>query len=129
MKHEETKIHQAVVKHLNLRGVQGLVFWHAPLGIYAASKFQGALAKSLGARKGVSDLVLVHNSKIYCLELKAEGGRASEEQLLFIADMERQGAFCAIATGIDQALATLEAWQLLRGSSGVFHMKLPQAIA
>src|SRR5258707_1119859 len=115
MKHDETKIHQAVVKHLNLRGVSGLVYWHAPMGIHAASKMQGALAKSLGARKGVSDLVLVHKSKIYCLELKAPGGRATEEQLLFIADMERQGAFTAIATGIDQALKTLEIWALLRG--------------
>jgi hypothetical protein len=93
MKHEETKLHQAVVKHLELRGVQGLVYFHCPMGIHAASKFQGAMAKSLGARKGVSDLILVHRSKIFCLELKIIGGRVTEDQNLFIADMDRQGAF------------------------------------
>jgi len=117
MKHEETKIHQAVVGHLKLRGVPGLVYFHAPMGIQAASKIQGALAKSMGARAGVSDLILVHDRKIFALELKTEGGRATEPQLEFISDMERQGAFCAIAYGIDQALKTLEAWGLFRSAA------------
>ena len=73
--------------------------------------------QALGARKGVSDFILVYKSRIYCLELKAPGGRPTEEQLLFLSDMERQGAVTAIAAGIDEALATLERWQLLRGST------------
>ena len=113
MKRPEQFIHIAVAEHLRRRGVPGLVYFHCPMGAYYASRFQGAMMQALGARKGVSDFILVHQSKIFALELKAEGGRASEEQLLFIADMERQGAYCAIATGIDQALATLEAWNLI----------------
>jgi hypothetical protein len=114
---QEQVIQKAVVGHLKLRAVPGLVWWHAPMGMHAANRFQGAIMKALGARAGVSDLILVHQGRIFALELKAEGNRANESQLEFLADMEKQGAFCAIATGIDQALATLEAWQLLRGSS------------
>ena len=117
MERREQAIHKAVIGHLRLRGVRGLVYFHCPMGAHYGSKAQGGMMKSLGARAGVSDLILVHRSKIFALELKAPGGRATEEQLLFIADMERQGAFCAIATGIDQALKTLEIWGLLRGST------------
>lgn len=129
MQRVEQQIHRAVVRHLQLRGVPGLVWWHSPMGAHYASRFQGAMMKALGARKGVSDFILVHQSKIFALELKAEGGRATEEQISFILDMDRQGAFTAIATGIDQAIATLEVWGLLRGSSGLFHVKLPEAVA
>jgi len=117
MKHEETQIHKAVIGHLKLRGVPGLVWWHSPQGAHFSSKFQGALMKALGARKGVSDLIFVYQSKVFALELKVPGARATEEQLEFIADMERQGAFCAIAYGIDQALKTLETWGLFRSAA------------
>jgi hypothetical protein len=63
-------------------------------------------------------LILVHRSCIYALELKAEGGRVSDAQREFLADMERAGGNTALAYGLDAALAVLEAWGLLRGSAG-----------
>lgn len=116
MNRPEQQIHRAVVSHLKLRGAPGVVYWHAPMGMHAGSKVQGAIMKSLGARAGVSDLILVHDSKIFALELKADGGRATEAQLEFISDIGRAGAFTAIATGIDEALKTLETWGLLRAA-------------
>ena len=70
--------------------------------------------KSLGVRPGVSDLILVYQNKIFALELKAEGGRATEAQLHFLQDIDRAGAFTALATGLDPALRTLEAWGLIK---------------
>jgi hypothetical protein len=116
MKREEQQIHLAVAKHLRLRGMPGLVHFHCPMGAHYASRFQGAMMQALGARKGVSDFILVYRSRIYCLELKSIGGRPTEEQLLFLSDMERQGAVTAIAVGIDQALKTLETWGLIKPS-------------
>jgi hypothetical protein len=113
----EQIIHKAVVEHLKVRGVPGLVYFHSPQGAFYGGKRQGAIMKSLGARAGVSDLILVHDSKIYALELKAEGGRPTLKQIEFLGDMERAGAFCAMPTGLDAALATLESWGLLRGLS------------
>jgi hypothetical protein len=60
-------------------------------------------------------LLLWHDSKSFALELKAEGGRATEAQLQFLADMERAGANICLAEGLDPALAALEKWGLLRG--------------
>lgn len=114
MKRPEQDIHRAVVGHLRLRGMPGIVYWHAPMGMHAASRVQGSIMRSLGARAGVCDLILVHDSKIFGLELKAEGGRVTEPQIEFMRDLDRAGGFTAVATGIDQALNTLEIWGLLR---------------
>jgi VRR-NUC domain len=112
----ETAIHCTVVQHLNIRGVPGLIFFHVPNGGYR-NKSEAVLLKAMGVRAGVSDLILFHSGRLYCLEIKAKGGRASEEQLAFISDIDRAGAYTALATGLDACLATLEAWGLLRGSS------------
>lgn len=112
----ETAIQRAVVQHLHARGVPGLVFFHVPNGGYR-SKVEAAQFKGMGVRAGVSDLILVHADKFYALELKAPGGRATAAQLEFISDIDRAGAFTALAEGLDAALRTLEAWGLLRGEA------------
>ena len=109
----ETQLQIAVVQHLKLRGVKGLVFIHVPNG-GSRSAAEGAVFKRMGVRAGASDLLLWHNDKSYALELKAEGGRATVEQLGFLADIDRAGAYTALAEGLDRALATLEAWGLIR---------------
>lgn len=114
----EDQIQRAVFQHLRTRGAPGLVVWHTPNG-GKRKPIEAAIFKGLGVRTGVSDIIAVHAGKIFALELKADGGRATESQLEFLADIGRAGAFTAVATGIDQALATLEAWGLLRGAAQI----------
>lgn len=112
----EGEIQRAVVQHLRARGVSGLVWWHTPNG-GRRGKIEGAIFKAMGVRAGVSDLILVHNKQIFALELKAEGGRPTTEQLTFLTEIDRAGAYTAIAPGLDRALRTLENWGLLRGEA------------
>jgi hypothetical protein len=112
-KNPEAQIQRAVVQHLKTRGVPGLVYFHVPNG-GSRGKVEASIFKAMGVRAGVSDLILVHESKIYALELKAEGGRASEAQMQFLSEIDRAGAYTAMPTGLDAALATLEAWGLLK---------------
>ena len=112
----ETELQIAVVAHLNTRGVKGLIFWHTPNG-GRRGRNEARIFKAMGVRAGVADLVLFHQGRLHCLELKAPGGRASEHQLEFISDIDAAGAYTAIAEGLGAALATLEAWGLLRGTS------------
>jgi len=109
----ETAIQCTVVQHLNLRAVPGLIFFHVPNGGYR-SKAEGALFKAMGVKAGVSDLILFHAGRLYCLEIKAQSGRATEEQLAFISDIDAAGAHTALATGLDACLATLESWGLIK---------------
>jgi hypothetical protein len=110
----EQQMHQAVVQHVRQRGVPGLVFLHPPNGGYRRLA-EARIFSSMGVRPGAADLLLWHDGQAFALELKAPGGRASEAQLAFLAEMERAGAHCALAEGLDRALATLEAWGLLKG--------------
>jgi hypothetical protein len=109
----EDQIQRAVFQHIRLRGVPGLVAWHTPNG-GKRKPIEAAIFKGLGVRSGVSDIIAFYKKQLFALELKSEGGRPTENQLEFLADMEAQGAFTAVATGIDQAIGTLETWGLLR---------------
>jgi VRR-NUC domain len=122
MNRDEQEIHKTTIQHLKVRGARGIVYWHTPNGAFLGGKrsrkgisIQGSIFKGLGVRKGVSDIIAVHASKVYALELKAPGGVTSEEQDKFMEDMAAQGAFTAVAEGLDAAIAQLEAWGLLIG--------------
>jgi hypothetical protein len=109
----EQQIHQAVVEHLRQRGVPGLLFLRPPNGGYRR-RADAAIFSGLGVRAGASDLLLWQDGKAFALE--SPGGRATEAQLAFLADMGRAGAFTALAEGLDSAIRILEAWHQLRGN-------------
>jgi hypothetical protein len=110
----EDEIQRAVFQHIRARGVAGLVAFHVPNG-GKRKPIEAAILKGLGVRAGVSDIIAVHQGKIFALELKAEDGRPTEAQIAFLSDFEKAGAFTAMPRGLDAALATLEAWGLLIG--------------
>lgn len=119
MQRAEQEIHKAVAAHLRARSAIGLVWWHTPNGARVPGRrghIQGAIAKGLGVRAGVSDILALHRGKFYALELKAPGGRPTPDQLTFGHEVREQGGFFSIATGLDDALRTLEFWGLLRGT-------------
>jgi hypothetical protein len=112
-KSPEAQIQRAVIQHLKARAVPGLVYFHVPNG-GSRGKIEAAKFKAMGVRAGVSDLILVHTGRVFALELKAERGRASKEQLAFLSEIDAAGAHTAMPEGLNAALATLEAWGLIR---------------
>lgn len=114
--HVEDDLQTNLVTHLQIRGVRGLVFWHTPNGGRRNKREAGRL-KAMGVRPGVSDLILFHEGRLYALELKAPGGRPSDAQIQFMNDIEDAGAIVEMCTGLDAALRTLEAWNLLVGKT------------
>jgi len=110
----EQQIQKAVFSHLEQRGSPGIFAWHPFSGGYRRP-IEAAIYKGLGARAGLPDVMVLHNGRLFCLELKREGGRATDKQLATIAALREAGAFTCIAEGLDRALACLSAWGLLRG--------------
>ena len=111
MTHEENAIHRALVEHLRLRSKRNTVWFH-PFN-KAASPREGAFAKSMGVRAGVSDLILVRNGRPYALELKSANGKLSVAQDTFLKEWEAAGGKHAVAFGLDPALWVLEEWGFL----------------
>jgi hypothetical protein len=120
----EDQIQRAVFEHLRVRGAPDVFAFHPANGGYR-KPIEAAVLKGLGVRAGVPDVIAVHEGRCYALELKAPGGRPTELQLATIAAMEAAGAYCCIAEGLDRALATLEAWGLLRGQALITPDKWP----
>jgi hypothetical protein len=111
----EDVIQRAVFQHLRARAAPGVFAFHPANGGYR-KPIEAKILQGLGVRAGVPDVVAIHQGRTYALELKADGGRATQKQLETIAAMEAAGAYCCIANGLDRALAVLETWGLLRGS-------------
>ena len=110
----EQTIQREVFRHLRARAAPGVFAFHPPNGGYR-KPVEAAIMKGLGVRAGVPDVFIVRDGRCFAIELKAEGGRASDKQLATIAALREAGAFTCIAEGLDRALACLEAWGILRG--------------
>jgi hypothetical protein len=111
----EQALQRAVFHHLAARPVQWVFTFH-PANGGARSKIEAAILKGLGVVAGVPDVIAIHNGRVYALELKAERGRLSEAQRRVHDALREAGAEVAVAVGLDEALAQLERWGLLRGS-------------
>lgn len=102
----EAEIQKTVFSNLRKRGFPGVVFWHVPN--------DKASRRKAGYREGVSDVHALHRGKFYCLELKKDGGRATEPQMKFVSEVNAAGGYSCVAEGLEQALCVLEAWGLIR---------------
>ena len=115
-RHPEQEIQKALADHLRARAAAG-TYWFHPANGGARTAIEGAILKACGVRAGTPDLILIKDGKTFGLELKADNGRVSPAQAQAHQEMRAAGATVAVATGIDDALAQLEAWQLLRGQT------------
>jgi hypothetical protein len=112
----EQQIQKAVFAHLRARAAPRAFFWHPFSGGFRRPK-EAAIYKGLGAIAGLPDVMVVYQGKLYCLELKVEGGRLSEAQEQVLVRLREAGAFASHVHGLDQALAWLEAHGLFVGRS------------
>ncbi len=111
----EDAIQRAVFRHIKARGVPGLVAFHPMNGGVHQRGRRRAIHAGIGVLAGASDVILLHGGRFYALELKRAGGRATEAQLKFLADVAEAGGYSALCDSLDRALAVLESWGLLRG--------------
>jgi hypothetical protein len=102
----EQLIQRTVFDHLRTRAAPGVFAFHVPNGGYR-KPIEAAIMKGLGVKAGVPDVIAIHQGRVYGLELKAEGGRATQKQLEAVAAMEAAGAHCCVAQGLDRAIAVL----------------------
>jgi len=110
----EDAIQRAVFQHLRARAAPNVFAFHPANGGYR-KPVEAAIMKGLGVVAGVPDVIAIHNGRVFAMEIKAEGGRATDKQLACIAALREAGAFTCIAEGLDRAIACLEGWGLLVG--------------
>jgi len=113
----EQQYQRAVIQHIAWRARPGVFAFHVPNGGWR-SRVEAAILKEIGTVAGVPDLICIFEGQCYALELKAGRGRLTDVQRVVHERLREAGAHVAVAHGIDEALAWLEVWNLLRPSSG-----------
>jgi hypothetical protein len=112
MKRAESVLQAALIEHLRLRAVPGLVYFAVPNN--PRNRVAGGILKRMGMTAGVSDLILLHKGQAYALELKTEKGRATDSQLAFLKSFREAGGIAQITYGLDPAISFLERQGLIR---------------
>ena len=95
------------------RAPAGTWFTHFPAG-GRRSRITGAILKGMGTKAGVPDLLILSHGRLYGLELKAGYGKPSPTQVETHGAMRDAGAVIGVAATLDQALALLSTWGVLR---------------
>ena len=116
MQHPEQAVQKAVLQHLAWRAVPGLFTFAVPNGGWR-SAIEAAIFKGIGVVAGIPDIIIIHAGRCFGLELKADRGRLTNVQRDAHERMRAAGAHVATAWGIDEALAQLASWHLLKGTA------------
>jgi hypothetical protein len=111
----EQTAQRALFQHIRARGVAGLVAIHVPNGGFR-SRVEAKIFAGLGVTAGAPDILLWHGGKAFALEIKSETGKLSKDQAAMLERLAKAGVTTAVCYGIDNAVATLEVWRLLRGA-------------
>jgi hypothetical protein len=109
----EEAIHRAVVDLLERAAKAGVVWTHFPAGEHR-SKAVGGKLRGLGTKPGWPDLIFLRAGQFYGLEMKATRGRPSRAQMETLAAIGAAGGDVAITYGLDEAIAKLREWELVR---------------
>lgn len=74
--------------------------------------------KAEGVKPGIADLIFIAPNRVVgFLEMKTKSGRLSDEQIGFQAICIRHGHLWGEARSVDEAVAVVRAWGLLRGQT------------
>lgn len=110
----EDQIQRAVFAHIRQRGAPGVFAFHVPNG-GKRKPIEAAIFKGLGVVAGVPDVIAVREGHTYGLELKANNGKMTPSQVDVHARLQAAGATVVTTYGLDEAIAQLEQWGLVRG--------------
>ncbi len=109
----ELQVHLTVVSYLRHCAAHGAWWFHPANGELRDARTAAKL-KSMGVKAGTPDLLLLHQGRLFALELKRPGGRLSPAQIEARTAIEAAGGHWACAWGVDEALTILRTWGLLR---------------
>jgi hypothetical protein len=104
----EDALHQQIAEFLRL-ALPPEVWWSTfPSGGGGAAR--GGKLKAMGLRAGVPDLLVLHEGRLFGIELKSAKGDVSAEQIDCHRDMVLAGARVAVCRSVDDVGFWLEKW-------------------
>lgn len=106
MKQKESKLQKEIIDYLKIRGC--VVFKHRNVGIYKQST--GKYIPLSAGEKGISDIIgCMPDGKFIAIEVKAEKGKPSENQIEFLEKVKKNKGISILAYSITDVFDKLEA--------------------
>jgi hypothetical protein len=124
---DEDALHASVAAVLNLLLLPPAQWTTFPCGGYGLTPAASARLFRLGLRPGWPDILVVHDGRLFGIELKTRSGRLSRSRMVrtrsggarhvtgqveMLAGLERAGVRIAVARSVDDVLAQLAAWHI-----------------
>ena len=107
-KSPEADLQIAVAQYLNLALPKGAIWFAVPNGgtrnLREAVKF-----KRMGVKAGIPDIIILHQSKAFCIELKSGNGVVSKVQKAMMLALFEAGFVVAVCRSLDEVAAFLQA--------------------
>lgn len=98
----EDQEQQAFVQYMQIKGIP---HFRVPSETFTRSWSQKAKNKRLGVVKGVPDLFVINNSKLYAVEMKrTKGSVTSLEQKEWIRRLSEVNVIAGVCKGCDEAI-------------------------
>jgi len=113
IKISEDDVHIHVAKVLRAYARTDICWWTVPNHGWRGWK-AGKKLKDQGVRKGASDLMLLIDKVLHCLELKVDKGEQSDDQEKFQEDIIRAGGKYYLAKSFKEAMNVLVQIRALR---------------
>lgn len=67
----------------------------------------------MGFTPGVSDIIIGHNGKMYCVELKTDIGKQSKGQKIFQSNAERTNIEYVLIRSFEEMKEAMRAWKII----------------
>lgn len=109
----EAQIHKAVVDYFHRAKRPGVVAHHSP-NEGRRTRWEGAQLARNGVLTGFPDLLFIADGRAYGLELKTHKGRLTPPQAIAHDRLKEAGMKVEIARSVDEAVAVLRGWNLVR---------------
>ena len=122
---KEDIIQQQIIGYLSVTARKHNFIYFAPLNestMSVMNKFRVpkksqymimAWMSKMGFLPGISDLIIMKDGKVYCVELKTSTGRQSKSQILFQDNCKRCSVPYAIARSLEDAQGLLKVWGIV----------------
>jgi len=100
MKTPERDVLRACLDYLNSKGYRS--FFRVNNGAWKTER--GGFVRSTN-RKGVADIIGVHNGRAYAIEVKSDTGRMSGDQTYFMDNWQSAGGVYVLARSVEDLIS------------------------
>lgn len=111
MRRPEQALHIAVANFLRVALPPHVAWNHVPNG-GARSKAEAGIFKEMGVRAGWPDIQIVHQGRLYGIELKADRRKPSDAQERCHTDLMLAGADVDVCRSLEEVERRLRLWNI-----------------